>query len=148
MSFRKQSDETSANSHFYLLDGSKNEHTQLFIKMVKTDNLREVRAWLENMILLVCLHQSPITGKTKIADGVKCGLRIFLIVKKESSLFQNVYLLLDREQLFSVSHKRIDKKWPALVRCIPCGREAVAGSIDCKGTTIIPICQIFWQKSA
>lgn len=38
------------------------------------------------------------------------------------------------KQLFSVSHKRINKKWPALVRCIPCGREAVAGSIECKGT--------------
>lgn len=38
------------------------------------------------------------------------------------------------KQLFSVSHKRINKKWPALVRYIPCGREAVAGSIECKGT--------------
>ena len=52
------------------------------------------------------------------------------------------------KQLFSVSHKRINKKWPALVRCIPCGREAVAGSIDCKGTSFIRGDQMFWRKSA
>ena len=66
----------------------------------------------------------------------------------ESSLFQNVYLLLESEQLLSVSHKRVSKKCPALVRCIPCGREAVAGSIGCKGTVFYRSFQMFFRKSA
>jgi hypothetical protein len=52
------------------------------------------------------------------------------------------------KQLLRISHNRINKKWPALVRCIPCGREAVAGSIECKGTSFIRGDQMFWRKSA
>ena len=39
-------------------------------------------------------------------------------------------------------------KRPALVRYIPCGREAVAGSIGCKVTNFNRNCQRIWQKSA
>ena len=71
-----------------------------------------------------------------------------LVVDNKSTLFQNVYLLLESQQLLGIVHKRINKKWPALVRCIPCGREAVAGSIECKGTSFIRGDQMFWRKSA
>ena len=148
MSLREKADKTGTHCDLYLLNGSKNKHTQLFIKMIETDNLSEVRAWLENMIQLVILHQSPIASKTKIADSVKCRLGFCLVVDNKSTLFQNVYLLLESQQLLGIVHKRINKKWPALVRCIPCGREAVAGSIECKGTSFIRGDQMFWRKSA
>ena len=97
---------------------------------------------------LVILHQSPIASKTKIADSVKYRLGFCLVVDNKSTLFQNVYLLLESQQLLGIVHKRINKKWPALVRCIPCGREAVAGSIEYKGTSFIRGDQMFWRKSA
>ena len=147
MSLRKKTDETSAYCHFYLLNGSKNKHSQFFVKMIEADNLREVRVWLKNMIQLVCLHQAPIASKTKIADCVECRLCFCFVVDNKSSLFQNVNLLLEGQQLFGIVHKRI-KKWPALVRYIPCGREAVAGSITCKGTCFQRNLQMFWRKSA
>lgn len=57
-------------------------------------------------------------------------------------------MLIECEKLFRIFHSRLSKKWPALVRCIPCGREAVAGSIGCKGTCFIRNDQIFLRKSA
>jgi len=148
MTLREYTDEASTNSNFDALDGCKDEQAQLFIKVIETDYQIEMGVWLKNMTLLVCLHQSPIACQAEVADGVKNRDCFCLIVDYESSLLQNIYLLLESEELLGVSHKRINKKWPALVRYIPCGREAAAGSIRCKGTTFISIRQIFWRKSA
>ena len=148
MTLREYTDEASTNSNFDALDGCKDEQAQLFIKVIETDYQIEMGVWLKNMTLLVCLHQSPIACQAEVADGVKNRDCFCLIVDYKSSLLQNIYLLLESEELLGVSHKRINKKWPALVRYIPCGREAAAGSIRCKGTTFISIRQIFWRKSA
>ena len=63
-------------------------------------------------------------------------------------MVSDINLLLKGKELLGVSHRHICKKWPALVRCIPCGREAVAGSIECKGTSFIRNFQLFYRKSA
>lgn len=148
MSLREKTDKTGAHRDLYLLNSSKNEHTQFLIKMVEAENLREVRVWLEGMILLVCLHQTPIASKSKIADSVQCRLCFYFILDDKSSLLQNRNLLIECEKLFCIFHSCLSKKWPALVRCIPCGREAVAGSIGCKGTCFHRNFQMFWRKSA
>ena len=41
---------------------------------------------------------------------IKSILGFFFILYKKPSLFKNVYLLLERQQLFGISHKRINKK--------------------------------------
>jgi hypothetical protein len=46
-----------------------------------------------------------------------------------------------------IFHKPI-KKWPALVRYIPCGREAAAESIGYKGKAFNQKFQEIWQKKA
>ena len=122
--------------NLYMLDGRKDENAQLFIELIKTQYLRETGTRLEDMLLPVCFHQSPISCQAEIAYCIKSILCFFVTFYKKSSLLENFYLLLEREKLFSISHKGIYKKCPALVRYIPCGREAAAGSIVCKGTTL------------
>ena len=131
-----------------MLNGRKEKDAQLFIKAIKTHYLGESGTWLEYVLLPVNLHQAPIASQAEVADDVKGILGFILILYKKPSLFKNVYLLLKRQQLLGISHKRINKKCPALVRYIPCGREAVAGSIVCKVTAFSRNLQTFQQKSA
>ena len=137
MSFCKQSYHSGTNGDFNLLDSREYEKAQLFVEMIEAKDFGESGAWPEKMLLLVCLHQPPVTCQPKITDSIQCVLGLFFILYLKTSLFENVDLLLKGEQLLGVFHKPISKKWPALVRCIPFGREAVAGSIGCKGTTYI-----------
>ena len=146
--FCKDTYHSGPDGNLYVLDGRKDENAQLFVKTIEVNYLGESGTWLECVLLPICLHQSPIASQTEIADGVKCVFGFFLILNKKSSLFQNIYLLLEGQQLFSVSHNRINKKCPALVRYIHKGREAAAGSIVCKGTTLYSNLQMFWRKSA
>ena len=148
MSFCKKANHSGSDGNLNLLDGGKDEYAQLFIETIEAHYLGEMGTWLECVLLPIRLHQSPIACQAEVADGVECILGFFLVLYYESSLFQNVYLLLECKQLLSVSHKRVSKKCPALVRCIPCGREAVAGSIGCKGTVFYRNFQMFFRKSA
>ena len=148
MPFCKDTYHPGSYSNFYMLNGRKEEHTQLFVETIKTHYLGESGIGLESVLLPVCLHQSPIASQTEVADNIKSILGFFLILYEKTSLFKNVNLLLERKQLFGISHNRTNKKCPALVRYIPCGREAVAGSIGCKVTTFYRNIQMIWQKSA
>ena len=148
MSFCKKANHSGSDGNLNLLYGGKEEDAQLFIKTIEAYYLRESGTGLECVLLSVCFHQSPIACQAEIADGVECILGFFIILYKKPPLLKNVYLLLKREQLLRISHNRINKKCPALVRCIPCGREAVAGSIGCKVTTLYRNLQIFKRKSA
>ena len=148
MPFCKNANHSGSDGDLNLLDGGKEEDAQLFIKTIEAYYLRESGTGLECVLLSVCFHQSPIACQAEIADGVECIPGFFIILYKKPPLLKNVYLLLKREQLLRISHNRINKKCPALVRCIPCGREAVAGSIGCKVTTLNRNLQIFKRKSA
>ena len=90
----------------------------------------------------------PVACQTKITDGIKNVFGFGIVVHLKPSLFQNVNLLLEREQLLGVFHNPINKKCPALVRYIPCGREAVAGSIVGKDKAFLRNNQKFNRKSA
>ena len=98
------------NSNLYMLYCRKNQNAKFFIETIKAHDLREPGVWLENMSLLVCFHQSPIACQPEIADGIKCNLGLCFILNKKSTLFKNVYLLLNGKQWLSVSHKHIYKK--------------------------------------
>lgn len=135
MPFCKNAYHSGTDCNLYMLNGRKEKNAQLFIKTIKVQYLGESGTRLEYVLLPISLHQSPITCQAEVADNVKGILGFFLILYKKPSLFKNVYLLLKRQQLLGISHKRINKKCPALVRYIPCGREAAAGSIGCKGIT-------------
>jgi hypothetical protein len=148
MPFCKDANHSGSDCNLNLLNGVKEKYAQLFVKVIKTQYLGESRTGLENVSLSVSLHQSPVACQTKIVDNVKSTFGFFLVFYKKPSLLQNVNLLLEREQLLGVSHNRINKKCPALVRCIPCGREALAGSIGGKGTTFNRNFQMIWRKSA
>ena len=148
MSFCKKANHSGSDGNLNLLYGGKDEYAQLFIETIEAHYLGEMGTWLECVLLPIRLHQSPIACQAEVADGVECVLGFFLILYYEATLFKNVYLLLECKQLLSVSHKRVSKKCPALVRCIPCGREAVAGSIGCKGTVFYRNFQMFFRKSA
>ena len=148
MSFCKKANHSGSDGNLNLLYGGKDQYAQLFIETIEAHYLGEMGTWLECVLLPIRLHQSPIACQAEVADGVECVLGFFLVLYYESSLFQNVYLLLECKQLLSVSHKRVSKKCPALVRCIPYGREAVAGSIGCKGTVFYRNFQMFFRKSA
>ena len=148
MQFCKDANHSGSDCNLYLLNGGKEKYAQLFVTAIKTQYLGESRTGLENVLPSVSLHQSPVARQTKIADNVKSTFGFFLILNKKTSLLKNVYLLLEREQLLRISHTRINKKCPALVRYIPCGREAAAGSIECKNTSFLRDHQMFWQKSA
>ena len=147
MSFCKNAYYSGSDCYLYMLNGRKEENTQFFVETIKTQYLGESGTILEDVLLPICLHQSPIACQTEVADDVKGILGLCIIINLKPTLFKNVYLLLEREQLFRISHASINKKCPALVRCIPCGREAMAGSIECKGTAFIRDCQTFCRKS-
>ena len=134
------------DGNLYLLDGRKDEDAQLFIKMIKTHYLGESGTWLECVLLPICLHQSPIASQTEIADGVKCVFGFILILNKKSSLFQNVYLLLECKQLFSVSHNRINKKCPALVRYIHKGEKRQRALSSAKIRLLFETSKCFGEK--
>ena len=148
MSFCKKANHSGSDGNLNLLYGGKDEYAQLFIETIEAHYLGEMGTWLECVLLPIRLHQSPIACQAEVADGVECVLGFFIILYKKPPLLKNVYLLLKREQLLRISHNRINKKCPALVRCIPCGREAVAGSIGCKGTVFYRNFQMFFRKSA
>lgn len=147
MPFRKDAYHSGSNCYLYMLNSRKKKYAQLFVEAVKTQYLGESGTWLEDVILPVSLHQSPIACQAEVADDVKSTLGFFFIFNKKPSLLKNVNLLLEGQQLLGISHNRINKKCPALVRCIPCGREAVAGSIACKGTAFNRNSQTFCRKS-
>lgn len=144
MAFCKQTNHSGTNGDFNLLNRREEKKSQFLVKMVEVNDLRKLGTRLKSMLLLVYFHQSPISCQTKITDGVKSIFSFSIIFNLKPSLLQNVNLLLERKQLLSISHSRINKKWPALVRYIPCGREAAAGSIECKSTAFTCNIQIFF----
>ena len=146
--FSKYAYHLGTNSDLYMLYCRKYQNTKFFIETIKTHDLRESGAWLENMPLLVCFHQPPIARQSEITDGIKRIPSLCVILNLKPTLFKNVYLLLNGKQWLGVSHKHIYKKCPALVRYIPCGREAVAGSIVGKDTDFFRNSQMFYRKSA
>ena len=148
MPFGKQAYHSCTDSNFNLLNRRKKKKSQLLIEMIETNDLGKTGTWFEYVLCFVCFHQSPITCQTKITDGVKNVLGFGIVIYLKPSFFQNVNLLLECQQLLSVFHNPINKKWPALVRYIPCGREAAAGSIGCKGTAFIRNSQTFQRKNA
>ena len=146
MPFCKDAYHSGSDSDLNLLDGGKDENTQLFIKTIEAYYLRKSGTGLECVLLSVCFHQSPIACQTEIADGVKCVPGFFLILDKKPSLFQNVYLLLKREQLFSVSHNRINKKCPALVRYIHKGEKRQRALSSAKVRVLFETSKYFGEK--
>ena len=148
MPFCKQTNHSGTDGDFNLLDRREEKKSQFLIKMIEANNLRKLGTRFEYVSHLICFHQSPVASQTKIANGIKNIFGFSIVIYLKPSLFQNINLLLEREQLLGVFHNSINKKWPALVRYIPCGREAVAGSIGCKVTTFNRNFQRIWQKSA
>ena len=135
MMLGKQTYYSGTDGDFYFLDDREKKKSQLFIEMIKANDLRESGTQFERMLLLVGFHQSPIACQAKITDRVKNIFGLCFVLYQESTSFQDINLLFKCQQLFGVFHKRT-KKWPALVRYIPYEREAAAGSIECKGTIL------------
>ena len=82
-----------------------------------------------------------IDGIKPVSDIAQVGVEF--VVNNKPPLFQGFNLLSEGKGLLGISHKGINKKCPALVRYIPCGREAAAGSIVCKGTKLFHSLQAF-----
>jgi len=131
----KQAYHSSADNDLYLLDCREHKETQFLVKVIERDYMSESRASLESVQTFVNFHQSPIARQPEITNCIQNVSRLFDILYQETALLQNINLLLERKQLLSIFHNVQTKKWPALVRYIPCGREAAAGSIGCKVTT-------------
>ena len=104
MAFCKDAYHSGSNCYLYMLNGRKKKYAQLFVKTVKTQYLGESGTRLEGVLLLVSLHQSPITCQAEVADDVKSMLGFFFIFYKKPSLLKNVNLLLEGQQLLGISH--------------------------------------------
>ena len=107
MPLGKQTNHSGTDSYLYLLNGRKNEQTQFFVKVIKTDDVRKMGARLKDVQPLISLHQAPISCQSEITDRIKGGNGLRLVFDDKTSLLQNINLLLQRKQLLGISHKRI-----------------------------------------
>ena len=90
--------------YFNLLNGWKNERFQFWIKIVASHNIFKMTARTEQVGRTVLLHRAPISGKTEITDVLQNRMCVLLIVKDESTSFQNSNLVVDRNGLLVISH--------------------------------------------
>ena len=114
--------------------------------MVQSQNLRELRTFFEYVSRFIGLHKSPITRQPEITDCVKRLARLLIVFNQKPALLEDVNLLLNGKERLGVFHIRTTKKWPALVRCIPFGREAMAGSIAAKIRNLSEIIKCYTEK--
>ena len=79
-----------ADSYLYLLNGRENEQTQLFVKVIKADDMRKTGARLKDVLPLVGLHQAPISCQSEITDRVESGNGLCFVFDDKTSSLQNV----------------------------------------------------------
>ena len=84
---------------------------------VETNHIGESASRLEYMLLLVLFKWPPVAGKTEITDGAKGIATKSDVINNQTSLLQNIYLLIERDCMFGVAHRNLENKRPALVRC-------------------------------
>ena len=111
---------------------------ELLVKRVEVNNIGKTTSFFELMCSAVCFKMSPITGQTKITDGIKDFYGLFNITNKQPSLFECFNLLLCRYGLMCVSSSHKKNVPPGTLIL----REA-GGICRCKGNTLFQICQTY-----